>query len=210
MSSEASPFVLTSRALSPSGAQLDVSRDGVSLGRRAFFEGLRDEASLREALTRALLGHPLPALACPALAWECAPLSRDNAERPMSMHVLPHPALARAEPDPQPFAEHMAAGAGTERVVWFENFGHDARLVVPCAPKPRVRFGHLVDFLTHASLAQRDALWSLVGRLACEHLARTDQPVWVSTAGMAVAWLHVRLDLRPKYYRSESLRSPGA
>jgi hypothetical protein len=25
-------------------------------------------------------------------------------------------------------------------------------------------------------------------------------PVWVSTAGMGVSWLHVRLDNRPKYY----------
>jgi NADH:ubiquinone oxidoreductase subunit len=27
-----------------------------------------------------------------------------------------------------------------------------------------------------------------------------EQPVWLSTAGMGVAWLHVRLDDRPKYY----------
>jgi hypothetical protein len=26
------------------------------------------------------------------------------------------------------------------------------------------------------------------------------QPVWLSTAGAGVAWLHVRLDDRPKYY----------
>jgi hypothetical protein len=25
-------------------------------------------------------------------------------------------------------------------------------------------------------------------------------PVWLSTAGAGVAWLHVRLDDRPKYY----------
>lgn len=26
------------------------------------------------------------------------------------------------------------------------------------------------------------------------------RPVWLSTAGAGVAWLHVRLDDRPKYY----------
>ena len=26
------------------------------------------------------------------------------------------------------------------------------------------------------------------------------QPIWLSTAGMGVPWLHVRLDSRPKYY----------
>ena len=27
-----------------------------------------------------------------------------------------------------------------------------------------------------------------------------DRPVWLSTAGMGIAWLHIRLDDRPKYY----------
>jgi hypothetical protein len=27
-----------------------------------------------------------------------------------------------------------------------------------------------------------------------------EKPVWLSTAGGAVSWLHVRLDDRPKYY----------
>jgi hypothetical protein len=27
-----------------------------------------------------------------------------------------------------------------------------------------------------------------------------EAPVWLSTAGMGVAWLHVRLDSRPTYY----------
>jgi len=28
-----------------------------------------------------------------------------------------------------------------------------------------------------------------------------DTPLWLSTAGLGVSWLHVRLDTRPKYYR---------
>lgn len=187
------------------GASLLARRGGEPLSRGAFFENLRDERGLRTALTDAVLG-----LSLPAVAWETAPLSRASAHRPMVQLVLPHPALARAEADPRPFAEHIASGAGTDAVRWFENFGHDARLVVPCAPTPESRFGHLVTFLSTASEPQRDALWQLVGRLACEHLERSDVPVWVSTAGMAVSWLHVRLDLRPKYYRTDSLRRPDA
>jgi hypothetical protein len=26
------------------------------------------------------------------------------------------------------------------------------------------------------------------------------RPLWLSTSGLGVAWLHVRLDSRPKYY----------
>lgn len=203
---EAASFVLAPCSLPhQAGVSLDAQSDGAPLSRRGFFEALRDSATFRLAMSETLLS-----LSMPAMAWETAPLSRANAERPMRQLVLPHPALARAEPDAHPFDEHIASGAGTDRVVWFENFGHDARLVVPCAAQKNARFGHLASFLATARPTQRDALWQLVGQLACEHLARTDAPVWVSTAGMAVAWLHVRLDLRPKYYRTDALRSPDA
>ena len=33
-----------------------------------------------------------------------------------------------------------------------------------------------------------------------------DKPTWLSTAGMGVAWLHVRLDQRPKYYAHRPYR----
>ncbi len=33
------------------------------------------------------------------------------------------------------------------------------------------------------------------------HARVGDRPTWLSTAGHGVAWLHVRLDTRPKYYR---------
>ena len=200
------PFVLETRAIpGHAGVSLEALRAGAPLSRQAFFEALRDETALRTTLTDVLVG-----LGMSAVAWECAPLSRANGARAMTQLVLPHPALARTEADPSPFADHLAGGSGTEGVRWFENFGKDARLVVPCEPRRGARFAHLVSFLEHASASQRDALWQLVGRLACEHLARTDAPVWVSTAGMAVPWLHVRLDLRPKYYRSDALRSATA
>jgi len=206
MTREGASFSLVSRELSGHpGFSLEALHGSERLGRLAFYEALRDEAELRTALTAAMLAANIP-----ALAWETAPLSRAGSHRPMEQLLLPHPALARAEADPQPFAEHIAGGAGTAGVGGFGTFGADARLLVPCAPKPGVRFAHLVTFLASAHPSQRDALWQLVGRLACEHVARSEAPLWVSTAGMAVSWVHVRLDLRPKYYRTDALRSPDA
>jgi hypothetical protein len=34
-------------------------------------------------------------------------------------------------------------------------------------------------------------------------------PLWLSTAGMGVSWLHLRLDSRPKYYRHRSYAIAG-
>jgi len=39
----------------------------------------------------------------------------------------------------------------------------------------------------------------------------SDRPLWVSTSGLGVAWLHVRLDARPKYYQYTPYREqPGS
>ena len=35
----------------------------------------------------------------------------------------------------------------------------------------------------------------------------SDPPVWLSTAGMGVSWLHLRLDSQPKYYRHGPYRA---
>ncbi len=204
------PFSLLSRPLEGhAGFVLEVFRGEQRLSRAAFFRALRDEPALRTVLTEGLLG-----LGLAAIAWETAPVSVESAERPMEQLALPHPALARAEADPLPFSEHIASGAGTGEVRWFTNFGADAKLIVPCAPTPgpgglrQSGYGHLLSFLRAAPPAQRDGLWRVVGELACEHLASSAAPLWVSTAGMAVSWVHVRLDLRPKYYRTEAFRAP--
>jgi len=34
----------------------------------------------------------------------------------------------------------------------------------------------------------------------------SSRPVWLSTAGGGVSWLHVRLDDRPKYYHHAAYR----
>lgn len=45
---------------------------------------------------------------------------------------------------------------------------------------------------------QKHALWQRVGAAMQRRLSA--KPVWLSTAGAGVPWLHVRLDDRPKYY----------
>jgi len=35
----------------------------------------------------------------------------------------------------------------------------------------------------------------------------SDRPTWLSTAGLGVYWLHLRLDSRPKYYRYQPYKA---
>jgi len=83
-------------------------------------------------------------------------------------------------------------------VIEFANLGHDAILIVPCPENSSSDYGHFAAFLRHSGESQQHALWKLVGTAMQRRLSR--EPVWLSTAGGGVPWLHVRLDDRPKYY----------
>ncbi len=129
-----------------------------------------------------------------ALRWETPPVTSDTLDRAFEFVLVDSPWLA-VPPDSSPFEEHFRASA---LAVTFPNLGHDAVLVAPCPPATPVDYAHLAAFLREAPGAQQHELWRRVG-LAMQ--ARVGpEPVWLSTAGGGVDWLHVRLDDRPKYY----------
>jgi len=131
-----------------------------------------------------------------AYAWECPPVNEGTTSHPFECVFVSSPLLDAIPPDPQAFAEHFRTGAD---VVTFANLGGDAVLVAPCPGGAGSNFSHLASFTRTASAPQQDALWKAVGT-AMERRTGT-RPAWLSTAGLGIAWLHVRLDDRPKYYR---------
>ena len=74
----------------------------------------------------------------------------------------------------------------------------DAILIVPQPVAEASAYGHLAAFVRLAPVPQRQSLWSAVGETLGRRVG--EKPVWLSTAGTGVSWLHVRLDDRPKYY----------
>ena len=68
-------------------------------------------------------------------------------------------------------------------------------------------YGHLAAFVREAPQAQRHTLWQVVGAALDERIGV--RPTWLSTSGLGVSWLHVRLDSRPKYYQYEPYRVAG-
>lgn len=137
-----------------------------------------------------------------AFRWETPPITSATANRPFEFVLLDSPELA-INPDAKAFAQHFSA-ANADGVVEFPNLGKDAILVVPCPNGLLSDYGHLAVFVRQAPEAQRHALWSLVGAAMQRRLG--SKPVWLSTAGAGVLWLHVRLDDRPKYYGYRAYR----
>jgi hypothetical protein len=132
-----------------------------------------------------------------AFRWETPPITTASAGRPFEFVLLDSPELA-SQPDPNAFAEHLGDSAGSKDVVSFPNLNNDAILVVPCPRGPLSAYGHIAAFVRKAPDAQKHALWRVVGEAMQRRLGLA--PVWLSTAGAGVPWLHVRLDQRPKYY----------
>jgi len=135
---------------------------------------------------------------CPfaAFRWETPPLTTACAHRLFEFVLVDSPSLER-KPDIKTFEAYFSGDP--EGVVEFPNLGNDAVLVVPCPGEPLSAYSHLGAFVRQAPESQQHALWALVGEAMQRRL--NDQPVWLSTAGGGVSWLHVRLDDWPKYYR---------
>jgi hypothetical protein len=115
--------------------------------------------------------------------------------RPFEFVLLDSSDLER-RPDSTAFAEHFQ-GADAEVTV-FPNVGGDAIMVVPCPLAEPEAYGHLAAFVRLAPEQQRHALWRTVSETMMRRIGA--KPVWLSTAGAGVSWLHVRLDDWPKYY----------
>ena len=140
--------------------------------------------------------------------WETPAVTTATADRPFEFVLLNAPGIERPA-EPLAFAEQFRAADADRRVVAFPNLGNDAVLFVPCpsAGVPDSAYVHLAAFVRHAPAAQVHELWRAVG--AAMEARLNARPTWLSTAGMGVAWLHVRLDQRPKYYGYAPYRDAG-
>ena len=138
----------------------------------------------------------------PAFRWETPPVTDASADQPFEFVLLDSPEIALC-PDPAAFAEHFEV-AGPGGVIEFPNLGGDAILIAPVPDIPGADFGHLAAYLRNSREPQQHRLWESVGVAMQRRIS--SKPVWLSTAGGGVAWLHVRLDDRPKYYGYEPYR----
>jgi len=174
------------------GLRFAIDRDALRLSYAQALRCWKDDSEFRTFFMSLLAEAPFS-----AFRWETPPVTAESVDRAFEFVLLDSPGLAR-QPDPQAFAEHFARETPKPGVVAFPNLGKDAIMVVPCPIALPSAYGHLAAFVRKAPESQRHALWELVGETMERRLGAT--PVWLSTAGAGVSWLHVRLDDRPKYY----------
>ena len=142
----------------------------------------------------------------PAYFWETPPLTSATINREFEFVLVDSRQLAGVRADPQTFASHFASAQPGASVIEFSNLGEDATLVVPCPSEPLSAYSHMSTFTRLAPDEQQHQLWTSVGAALEQRLGT--QPVWLSTSGLGVYWLHIRLDSSPKYYTHEPYRNP--
>jgi hypothetical protein len=151
--------------------------------------------AFRSSLTQALADMPFA-----AFFWETPAVTTVSLPRPWECVAVAAPSLAQTQPDASPFSDYLERDA-TGAIATFPNLGGDALLVVPQPQGEVEAYAHIATFLRRASAYQIHQLWQVLGQTVQRHIAkRNGKPLWVSTSGLGVAWLHVRLDDRPKYY----------
>jgi hypothetical protein len=183
------------------GIRLRISEAGQRLSWQVVVDGLARESGIHEMLTGAIRGTRWP-----AVFFECTPLRRGTLDLPFEAVVLDAPNLASLRPDPTPFRRVLDPLQDRPEVTTIRNVSGDAMLVVPAPAGPAANYTHLAAFLRTAADVQLRAFWRTTGERLQQHLDTSEEPVWLNTSGLGVAWTHLRLDLRPKYYKHAPFR----
>ena len=156
------------------------------------------------SLFRAFHCQVLSDISYAAYKWETPCVDSFWFNRPFEFVVLNAPSLDRPE-DPTAFQDQFAMAGDGQAIIEFPNIGRNAVLVAPTPSGAAVNHCHLASFIRTCSASNETLLWKQVGLSMLDRVSST--PVWLSTAGGGVAWLHVRLDDRPKYYGYKAYKS---
>ena len=162
----------------------------------------QENHTFRHVLTTALAQVPFP-----AFFWETPPITTSSLHQPWECVVVAAPRLAQVTPNPSPFS-HYLMESPQDSITTFPNLGGDAVLVVPTQQGEIETYTHMANFLRLAPRPQVHRLWQVLGQTLQQHCSlESGKPLWVSTSGLGVYWLHVRLDDAPKYYTHTPYRT---
>lgn len=87
----------------------------------------------------------------------------------------------------------------------FYNLSGDTLLVIPM-PRKNKNFSNLNEFMKNASPLHIKKFWEYVYS-EIQKLLPKEKELWVSTHGLGVPYLHLRISTKPKYYGSSKLKN---
>lgn len=197
----------------PGGFQFTIESGRESLNYRSFLQALADGDIALINVMSTVMRHHSPAKRFSAVFWECHPVTANSLETtPIEFVLLDAPALATRANDISAFQEQFQRieHSSIHGVISFANLGKDAVLVVPAPSEDAgARPGyphymtHMASFHDGASESHDYNLWKTIGSTFLDVLRQEpdkNKKFWLSTSGLGVSWLHIRIDTKPKYY----------
>ncbi len=175
----------------PKGQRFQIYSGEKAVTFRSYLELLENDQDFGRWYTELLGGVKFD-----AFFWEHPPLCIANIDSATEFVLLDSPTLAGLSPNPGPFKTYFNR---ENDIVSFHSLGGDAFLIAPTPSEPLTASVHLAAFVRNAAETQVERLWQETGRALRQTLG--DQHLWLSTSGLGVAWLHIRLDSYPKYYQ---------
>lgn len=134
--------------------------------------------------------------------WEHPALIKSYLDLPYECMILRTDHFSRRQVDTASFSAHLHQ---EQMVAVFDNLGRDARLVVPTLKAEQEHYKHLGAFLHFAPTDQVLEVFNATGNSMREEIEKGKR-IWLSTAGLGVIWLHIRLDTVPKYYKTKTYK----
>lgn len=175
-----------------------ISDDKNRISHSLFLELLQGNTTFRSFYNEFLIS-----LAFEAFFWENKPLTKSNLGEEYECNVIKSDLLAGKNPDAHTFSSYFKKD---KQVVAFPNLGKDALLIAPCPVSENQGYAHIGSFIRNAPESQIQEFWKRTGDEMLNHIG--DKPKWLSTSGLGVFWLHVRIDSYPKYYQTEEYKNP--
>lgn len=172
------------------GSKYKILKEEKPISYQDFIQLLQDSATFRSFYASLLSQSDLA-----AFFWEHKAMKLENLDTEYEFVLVDSPGLASLSANPSAFLKKFSPG---KSVVSFKNLGGDAALVVPSPLDAFTSYPHLASFVREAPEEQIHKFWKEVSKTYLSELGTA--PKWLSTSGLGVYWLHVRIDSRPKYY----------
>jgi hypothetical protein len=185
--------VITETLLNGAATRYRVLCNGSCLSYCKALDLLRIDAGFRSFLTEQLKQSEYS-----AFRWETPSVQTITLSRDFEFVLLDYPSFTKRKTDAETYKSYFAPADDENGIVSFANLIGDATLIVPSPRTAEDAYGHFAAFLRKAPVLQIDTMWQRIGEVVFGTVS--DRPVWLSTAGGGVAWLHVRIDSSPKYY----------
>ena len=180
--------------------RIQFSQAGRILSYAEVIQGWKTDSRFRSLFTQSLVESSFE-----TFFFETPGVSSATRGQAFELVLIDAPELLDQITDVESFSENFEYT--DEGISAFNNYDRDTLLVVPDPIITLAAYRDLASFCRHAPSTQVEALWRRVGaELERAVMKRPGERVWLSTHGGGVAYLHVRLSLKPKHFNHEPFK----